>query len=451
MLVALYATEVPLVSAPGIDGDALAAIRAERVDWRFKGLPASVFGRTVGEVADARLDLFTDGFVGPLVVLDEAALAHNLTTMADWCARHGMLLAPHGKTTMAPQLWARQLALGAWGMSTANISQLRVYRAFGVTRVQMANELVDPAGLRWLAGELDRDPDFQFCCWVDSVAGVELMTQALRAVSPSRPVDVLVELGAPGGRSGARDVPTARAVGAAVAASPVLRLVGVSGYEGALSHDTSANALALLADYFDRLRTLTVLLASDGRFADVTEVIVSAGGSAYFDCVVEGLSHGWPDGLRVTPMLRSGAYVTHDDGFYRHISPLGEDARLTDAPPFRPAIRAWAQVTSLPEPDLAILTIGKRDVSFDEGMPEPLLIRTADGRTVPLAGCRIQKMSDQHTFLVPTHGTTLPLAVGDWIGLGISHPCTLFDKWQLIPVVGGPHGTTVLDLVHTYF
>lgn len=439
------------MSAPGIDGDALAAIRAKRVDWRFKGLPDAVFGRTVGEVADARLDLFADGFIGPLVVLDEAALAHNLTTMADWCARHGMLLAPHGKTTMAPQLWARQLALGAWGISTANVSQLRVYRAFGVTRVQMANELLDPAGLRWLAGELDRDPAFEFCCWVDSVAGVELMTEALRAVSPSRPVDVLVELGAPGGRSGARDVPTARAVGAAVAASPVLRLAGVAGYEGALSHDTSSDAMALLADYFERLRTLTVLLASDGRFADVSEVIVSAGGSAYFDRVVEGLSQEWPDGLRVTPVLRSGAYVTHDDGFYRHISPLGEDARLTDAPLFRPAIRAWAQVTSLPEPDLAILTIGKRDVSFDEGLPEPQHIRTADGRTAPLTGCRVQKMSDQHTFLVPTHGTTLPLAVGDWIGLGVSHPCTLFDKWQLIPVVGGPHGTTVLDLVHTYF
>jgi D-serine deaminase-like pyridoxal phosphate-dependent protein len=448
------------VGSLGIDRAALAGIRAERVDWRFKGLPDSVFGQTLGEVADAGLDLFTDGFVGPLVVLDEAALTHNLTTMADWCARHGMRLAPHGKTTMAPQLFARQLELGAWGMTTANISQLRVYRAFGVRRIQLANELVDPAALRWVAAELDRDADFEFCCWADSVAGVDLMTEALRAADratnrstdSSRPVDVLVELGAPGGRSGARDLPTAQAVAEAVAASPQLRLAGVAGYEGALTHDTTADALSLLDAYFERMRALVIRLAADGLFADVPDVIVSAGGSAYFDRVVAALGAAWPDGLRVTPVLRSGAYLTHDDGFYRDISPLGEAVRLTDAPPFRPALRAWAQVTSLPEPDLALLTIGKRDAPFDEGLPEPRLIRTADGVIAPLRGCRVHKMSDQITFLGPERdGDALPVAVGDWIGLGLSHPCTTFDKWRLIPVVGGPHGTTVVDLVHTYF
>ena len=100
--------------------------------------------------------------------------------MADLCARHGFAHAPHGKTTMAPQLYARQFEHGAWGQTAANASQLRVYRAFGVSRVILANELVDPAALRWLAGELDRDPDFEFCCWADSVRGVALMTEALR-------------------------------------------------------------------------------------------------------------------------------------------------------------------------------------------------------------------------------------------------------------------------------
>jgi D-serine deaminase-like pyridoxal phosphate-dependent protein len=435
------------MGSPDIDPDALAGIRAERVDWRFKSLPDSVFGRPVGEVADAGLDLFDDGFVGPIMVLDQAALTHNLTTMAAWCDRRGMSLAPHGKTTMAPQLFARQLELGAWGMTAANISQLRVYRAFGVRRVQLANELVDPAGLRWLAGELDRDPDFEFCCWADSMAGVEQMTDALRAANPSRPVDVLVELGATGGRSGARDLTGAGEVAEAVAASPVLRLVGVAGYEGVLSHETSADALALLTRYLERLRNLAVLLAEDGRFADVPEVIVSAGGSAYFDRVAAVLGQEWPAGLRVRPVLRSGAYVTHDDGFYRHISPLGETVRLTDAAPFWPALLAWAQVMSRPEPDLALLTMGKRDAPFDEGLPRPRLIRTRDGAITPLTGCRVSKVVDQHTFLVPDGDAALP-SVGDWVGFGLSHPCTSFDKWQLIPVV---RGTTVVDLVRTYF
>lgn len=430
------------MGSPDIDPDALAAVRAERVDWRDKGLPAAVFGRPLGEIADAGLDLFADGFVGPLVVLDDDALTHNLTTMAGWCARHGMAHQPHGKTTMAPQLFARQLALGAWGITAATVSQLRVYRAFGVRRVQFANELVDPAGLRWLAAELARDPDFEFCCWVDSVTGVERMTSALR--DTARPVDVLIELGTPGGRSGVRDTDAARAIGAAVAASPVLRLAGVAGYEGVISHDTSTDGFRAIVDYLGRMRALTVLLAADGRFADVAEVIVSAGGSAYFDYVAGVLGQEWPDGLRVRPVLRGGAYVSHDDGFYRDVSPLGQAPRLTDAPPLRPALRAWAQVMSRPEPDLALLTLGKRDISFDEGLPEPQVRRTADGTTRPLPDCHVGKVSDQHTFLTGP----AQVEVGDWVGFGLSHPCTVFDKWRLIPVV---RGTRVVDLIRTYF
>lgn len=418
----------------GIDLDAVAAIRAERVDWQFKGLPDAVFGRTLGEVADARLDLFGDGFVGPLMVLDDTALTHNLTTMADWCARHGMALAPHGKTTMAPQLFARQLELGAWGMTAANISQLRVYRAFGVRRIQLANELVDPAGLRWLAAELDRNPDFEFLCWADSTAGVDLMTEALRGVS--RPVNVLVELGTPGGRSGVRDLAAGAEVAAAIAASPVLRLAGVAGYEGVVTHGASADALALLDAYLEQLRALAV------RVADEDEMIVTVGGSAYFDRVVEALSREWPAGLTVRPMLRSGAYVTHDDGYYQDVSPLGHTTRITDAQPFRPAFHAWAQVMSRPEPDLALLTMGKRDAPYDEGLPVPQAIRTADGTVAPLTG-RVRKLADQHTFLVSADPK-----VGDWVRFGLSHPCTTFDKWRLIPVVDG---TTVVDLIRTYF
>lgn len=428
-----------------IDLDAVAALRDERVDWRFKGLPAAVFGRTVGEVADARLDLFADGFVGPHLVLDDDALTHNLTTMADWCARHGMSLMPHGKTTMAPQLFARQLELGAWGMTAANISQLRVYRAFGVRRIQVANELLDPAGLRWLADELDRDPDFQFLCWADSTAGVDIMTRELRGAR--RPVDVLVELGWPGGRSGARGLATAAEVAAAIAASPALRLAGVACYEGVVGHDASADSLAAVTRYLEQLRSLALLLAEGGLFAGRPEIIVSAGGSAYFDQVTAVLGRDWP-GLTVRPVLRSGAYVSHDDGFYRQVSPLGHHTRLTDAEPFRPAFRAWAQVISLPEPDLALLTMGKRDAPYDEGMPAPILVRRADGTTGPLTGCRVTKLADQHTFLVPEDGDRLPLAVGDWVGFGLSHPCTTFDKTRLVPVVSG---TTVVDLIQTYF
>ncbi|GAA3869344.1 amino acid deaminase [Saccharothrix violaceirubra] len=413
-----------------IDLDAVLAIRAERIDWRFKGLPAGTFGATLGEVADRGLDLFADGFVGPLVVLDRAALEHNLTTMARWCAERGVLLAPHGKTTMAPQLFARQLVHGAWGLTAANISQLRVYRAFGVRRVLLANQLVDPAGLRWLAAELDAHPGFEFTCWVDSVAAVERMSEVL-----TRPVDVLVELGARGGRTGARDLPTARAVAEAVRRSPVLRLAGVAGYEGALAHDASVTSRSIVDNYLFHLRELVLDLDFE-----VDEPIVTAGGSAYFDQVADALTEPWP--FRVRPVLRSGAYITHDDGFYRGISPFG---RMPGATGLRSALTAWAQVTSRPQEDLALLTLGKRDASFDEGLPEPHVVRGRDGIARPVKAT-VTALNDQHTFVSLPAGS--PVEVGDWLGLGLSHPCTVFDKWQVIPVV---EGTTVVDLVRTYF
>ncbi|MFJ4104476.1 amino acid deaminase [Amycolatopsis japonica] len=434
-----------MFQAGTIDSAAVAAVREERVDWRFRSVAPSLSGLTIGEAAARGAKLFEDGFLGPFVVLDEEAVEHNLRTMAAWCAERGVALAPHGKTTMAPQLFERQLKHGSWGITCANAGHLRIYRAFGVSRILLANQLLDPSGLKWLAAELDADDDFEFVCWVDSVRGVELMTEALRGAR--RKVDVLVELGAEGGRTGVRDTGTALAVAEAAHASPALRLRGSGGYEGALSHHTDEKSLQLISSYVDGLRELVFAFHAKGLLDDAGQIIVTGGGSAYFDRVADELTKDW-GGLDVLPILRSGAYVTHDDGFYRVISPLGEHPRIGGVASFRSALRAWAQVTSKPTDELALLTIGKRDASFDEGMPEPRLIRKGDGPPSALEGHSIQKMNDQHAFL--TLPASSPVEVGDWIALGLSHPCTVFDKWPLIPVVG-PDGETVLDFVRTHF
>ncbi|GAA3431320.1 D-serine deaminase-like pyridoxal phosphate-dependent protein [Kutzneria kofuensis] len=421
-----------------INADAVAALRSETIDWRFKGMPASAHGSTLGELVGA--DLFEGGFVGPLVVLDEPALEHNIRVMAQWCDSVGLALAPHGKTTMAPQLFQRQFEHGAWGLTTANISQLRVYRAFGVSRILMANQLVDPFALRWLADELDRDPSFEFTCWVDSVEGVARMTETL-----TRPVDVLLELGGPAGRTGVRSLEDAVEIAEAVRKSPVLRLVGAGGYEGALAHGTEDEELAKIDTYMSRLRELITRLAADGHFDGVEQVIATAGGSAYFDQVAEGLTKPWPDGLPVLGVLRSGSYLIHDDGLYRRMSPFSRKHRLPGGEPFRPAMHAWSQVTSHPEPGLALLTMGRRDVSYDQELPEPQQVRHLDGSTEDLHGASISALNDQHAYL---RLGSQQVEVGEWVRCGLSHPCTVFDKWQLLPVVDG---TRVVDLVRTFF
>src|SRR5690242_18560296 len=225
-----------------INAAALAAVHDEVIDWRFKGLPSRWWGRSAAQICAERPELFDAGAVGPVCVLRAEALTHNLTAMASWCGERGVELAPHGKTHMAPELFARQLDAGACGITAATLSHVRTYRAFGVRDVVLANELVDAPGLRWLAAELDANPDFSFVCWVDSVRGVQLMTEAL--AGGERRVDVCVEVGIPGGRTGCRGSAAADEVAQAAAASPRLRLVGVAGYEAALGHDIATEALS---------------------------------------------------------------------------------------------------------------------------------------------------------------------------------------------------------------
>ncbi|RKN07623.1 alanine racemase [Streptomyces radicis] len=416
-----------------------ARLENEIVDHRFKGLPPDAEGRTVGALAAERRCLYTGGFTTPVLTLSAEAVAHNLSSMERFAARHGLVLAPHGKTSMAPQLFRRQLDHGAWGITVAVPHQARVARAFGVPRIFLANELVDPAALAWLAGEQDADPGFRCVVYVDSERGVELMDAALRDAGARRPLDVVVELGVPGGRSGVRDARAAADVAAVAARTATLRLVGVAGYEGEVPGGDAESVRAWL----DGLCELAVELDKAGRFSAADEIIVSAGGSAWFDEVAAAFTELPELSRPVCAMLRSGAYISHDDGRYRDITPFN---RVPHEGSLLPAFRLWAQVVSRPEPSLALVNAGKRDIAYDLDLPEVQAVRTPEGVVRGGHGLTVAKVADQHAFVV---GTGEVPRVGDWVGLGMSHPCTIFDKWPLIPLVAGDG--TVTDYIRTFF
>ncbi|MFE2483474.1 amino acid deaminase [Streptomyces sp. NPDC057927] len=413
-------------------------LAADRVDHRFKGLPPDAEGLTVGELAAQRRDLFTGGFTTPVLALSAERLTHNLELMETYAVRHGLAFAPHGKTSMAPQLFWRQIEHGAWGITLAVPHQVRVAREFGIERIFLANELVDAAALRWIASELAADPDFRFVCYVDSVRGVELMDAALHG--STRPVDVVVELAAgAGARTGVRTEAECAAVADAVAATRTLRLVGVAGYEGEVPGADPERVHAWLR----RLTALAVDFDKAGRFEGLAEIVVSAGGSAWFDAVADVFSE-LPDlSLPVLKLLRSGAYVSHDDGHYRRLTPF---TRVPEEGALHPAFRLWAQVVSRPSPEQAFVNAGKRDAAYDLDLPEAQVVRR-DGAERPATGLTVTALSDQHAWL--RTDPEADVEVGDWVGLGLSHPCTSFDKWQLIPLVEADG--TVVDYVRTFF
>ena len=227
--------------------------------------------------------------------------------------------------------------------------------------------------------------------------------------------------------------------------APGLRLAGVAGYEGALAHDASPASLAAVEEFLLAMRGLHERLLAEDLY-EGEEILVTAGGSAYFDQVARILAPCGSDRVRV--QVRAGAYLIHDDGFYRALSPLRRSGREA----FQSAMHAWARVVSAPEPGLALLDAGKRDVSYDEGLPEPQRISASlGGPSRDLTGARIDAVNDQHAFL-RFDPSTAEVRIGDVIRLGLSHPCTALDKWTIIPVLdGGGDDPLVLDLVQTFF
>ncbi|MFE1029077.1 amino acid deaminase [Streptomyces sp. NPDC058818] len=420
--------------------EALARLAEERVDHRFKGLPPDADGLTVAELTRQGRNLFTGGFTTPVLALSAERLEHNLRLMETYATRHGLAFAPHGKTSMAPQLFHRQIEHGAWGITLAVPHQVRVARAFGIQRVFLANELVDAAALRWISSELDADPDFRFVCYVDSVRGVGLMDAALSDAGASRPVDVVVELAAgEGARTGVRTEAECAAVADAVAGARTLRLAGVAGYEGEVPGADPEKVHAWLR----RLVALAVDFDRAGRFGGLEDIVVSAGGSAWFDAVADVFTEVPDLSLPVLKLLRSGAYVSHDDGHYRELTPFN---RVPEEGALEPAFRLWSQVVSRPSPEQAFTNAGKRDAAYDLHLPFAQVVRR-DGAERPATGVEVTGLSDQHAWLRTT--AEADLEVGDWLGTGLSHPCTSFDKWQLIPVAQADG--TVVDYIRTFF
>jgi D-serine dehydratase len=363
----------------------------------------------------------------------------------------GVAIAPHGKTSMSPELYARQLADGAWGITVATVQQLRVCREHGISRVVLANQLLGRQAIGYVLDELARDRHFEFCCLVDSVPGVELLANAARERHAGRPLDVLLECGAMGARTGCRTLDAALAVARRAAdARPWLRLIGVEGFEGAIHGATPADTEARIADFVAFIGEVGQRCASE-NLIDADPIILSAGGSAYFDIVTK-LPREF-NGRKARVLIRSGCYLTHDSDAYAQAA-----ARMRERMPeieslgegLRDALEVWSYVQSLPEPGLAILTMGKRDVSYDQHLPFPRLAFRPGADNAPRAigdGFEIRALNDQHAFMrTPANAR---LAVGDMVGCTIAHPCTTFDKWRFMPVVDDAYN--VIDAITTYF
>jgi len=429
------------------------------------------------------------GLVGwPVLTIDDTALCHNIDTMAELCTDYGVSLAPHVKTHMSAPIWARQAEAGAWAATVATPQQMRTVCDWGVQRVLLANELVDVMDADRLRAALAADPHLEVWLQVDSIDGVRLLEMFFGPDPVGRPregtrdrLHVLVEFGVRGGRTGVRTPRAAADLARAILGSG-LKLGGITGYEGPAAAGSTPADLAAVRQWCGELveaaravrqaagpaRAVRDVMGegaapaygSDPRPLDgdasgpgrpPVPFIVSAGGSAYIDVVLDSLAprdrpSPLGDGVRV--VLRSGAYVTHDS---RHYAALNPWSRLPGGRELRAALTVWAPVLSTPEPELALLGAGRRDVGFDAGYPvalwyaggwtrQPQVSLGALGPRQPFtAPTEVTALNDQHAFLQGPGAADL--RVGDVVGLGISHPCTTFDKWRVAMLTSEDPGT----------
>ena len=396
-------------------------------------MPIAAQGLSIADFLSTKPNLFTSDFQFPIMILRDSALENNIKRMASYCKSLGFELAPHVKTSMSPQISQRQIDAGAWALTVANFSQASMMYASGFNRLIIGNEVVEPTSIAEIA-KINGSGAGQIIFYIDSLAGLKIAQDSITNVADAK-LNVFMEIGAVGARTGIRDLELLKIILAEIAKDERIYVRGVSGFEGVVpGGNRDSDGIEKLRIF---LRHIVAAAKITAPFIREDKIIISGGGSSFFDYVAEEFAKYEGDAQFI---LRSGGYVSHDHIGYENMYPF---MGAPDSERFYPALELWARVLSVPEADLAMLNYGKRDAGNDLHNPLPILKL---GKKPEAFKGEIEKLNDQHAFMKISPGT---VAVGDIIGCGISHPCTNFDKWRLLPLVNDNYD--VIDLVRTHF
>jgi D-serine dehydratase len=398
------------------------------IEDKFKGFPIDSYGKTLEQFLATNPNLFTANFQFPIMVLKEAAIKNNIAQMMSFCNSVDAQLAPHVKTTMSPQLAQMQVAAGATALTIANFWQGRIFLKHGFKNLIIANEVLDPTAIAEIA-KINKQKQAEIIFYVDSILALEIIQKHTPLEGEQ---NLFIEVGTENGRGGVRELSLVEQLAQRIKADKRLNLIGVTGFEGAVPDAARGRRGEKKISKFCQKIVAAAELAypykSDQQF------VISAGGSAYFDIVARELNK-FEKPRRL--LLRSGGYITHDHKYYEEIYPFASTDRS-----FQPAIELWAQVISKPEKGFGVLNLGKRDIGND--LHNPIPIKSYDGQVKSFSAV-IEKLNDQHGYLRGKQEFSL----AQLIGLGISHPCTTFDKWGLIPLVNDDYD--LIDCLQTFF
>jgi len=420
------------------------SILDEKLDATTKGMPVAVGTVRLGDIGRQGWNVLRGDMMTPLLVMRDGYLQNNLKVLKDFAEHHGVFTAPHGKSSFCPQLYLEQVEIGgSWGITAASTHQVAVCAATGIKNIFIANEVVGRANIEQLVAIRHSYPGIAIYSLVDSVGTMEeLRRYAGPKLKKGERLQILLEVGIPGGRAGVRTFDQAAAmIDKIMAEGDIFDFAGIECYEGLVAKDTYEETMKEV----DRLLSLTVDVLmhanAKGAFEGREEVILTAGGSAYFDRVVHHFKRANNvQGLRI--ILRGGSSLTYDHGVYRaQLERMDsrhgfetDKGEISAVKAFKPALEMMATVVSLQDEGVAIMNMGIRDLPYDLGYPLPLRQYRDGKRMGALDGVTgdwtIAKSNDQHCYM--HYPKDADIKVGDVFAFGISHPCTAFDKWKVL-------------------
>lgn len=405
----------------------------------FKSAPA------MGYNAEEQYNLLDEDLMLPSAVVKERELRSNSNWMQEFSNLTGVSLCPHGKTTMCPQLFKIQMEQGAWGLTLANSFQVKVARQYGIQRIFLANQLVGKQNIAIILEELDKDSEFDFYCLVDDISNIDELSKCLEDY-PSITLQVMIEISPVGGRAGVRELASAVELAEHIKSIDNVQLAGIECYEGVIHGD---DAPALVEEFLEKVVSIAQSIDKKNLF-EGDEIILTGGGTAFYDLVAKVFA---PIQLSkpTRTVIRPGCYLSHDAGIYKVLqNDIKSRDIVADKIPgnLESAIEVLAYVQSIPEKNLAIINMGKRDVAFDAGLPGARAVYSRKLKElIRLNSSKLTNINDQHAFM--EYNDDYDLQVGDIVIFDVSHPCLTFDKWKHIPLVDDSYN--VLDILNTYF
>ncbi len=378
----------------------------------------------------------------PSLTINRQKLLMNIKWMQDFADAYQVNLAPHGKTSMTPEIFRLQHQAGAWGLTVANPIQAHTAYSAGISRIIMANQLVGKANCE-LVSALLLNADVEFYCVIDSEENAHYLNAFFE--QKQQTLNVLIELGVEHGRCGCRTDHQFYQLLDTIKDLPQLNLSGIEFYEGVIhSDDAEKDVRSFIQQAIGKFQSQPFQSLLGKRSA-----IFSGAGSAWYDVVSDEIEKA-NFSESVVPIIRPGCYVTHDLGIYEQAQQqvLQRNSKASCiSGELSSCLELWAYVQSIPEPGAAIIGFGKRDAAFDAGLPKPVrhyVPGSAHPKNAP-EDWKITEVMDQHAFMTFSG----PLNVGDIISFGTSHPCLTFDKWREINVLD--EDFNVVEKYHTFF